>query len=272
MPAPAAARSEYCPSHQHLTRRDLRGAGSSRTSGSPPEPASHTPFGLDSRALERSVRGNHRPGRVPAPSCSWASMSAARSPTPCSPGRRAVHGQGAHHAGRPVRGRDGGGGRGARARRSRQPEAVERFAHGMTVATNALLEERGARTALLTTEGFTDVSRSGARRGPSCTGPARARPPPLVPPELRFACASASAPTASRRPLARTRSTQSLDAHRAALEPESVAVCLLHSYADPDHERRGRAGARAAPAGRSRLLVARGPRASSASTSARRRP
>ena len=50
---------------------------------------------------------------------------------------------------------------------------VRAFAHGMTVATNALLEGRGARTALIATEGFTDSSRSGARTARTCTGCAR---------------------------------------------------------------------------------------------------
>src|ERR1700743_2053291 len=47
-----------------------------------------------------------------------------------------------------------------------RPEEVERFAHGMTVATNALLEGRTARTALLATEGFTDVIELGRQARP----------------------------------------------------------------------------------------------------------
>jgi N-methylhydantoinase A len=60
------------------------------------------------------------------------------------------------------------------ARAGVEPGAVERFAHGMTVATNALLEERGARTALVTTEGFADVLEIGRRRARSYTGRAHA--------------------------------------------------------------------------------------------------
>ena len=51
----------------------------------------------------------------------------------------------------------------------------------MTVATNALLEERGARTALLTTEGFTDVLEIARQTRPELYRPCRARPAPLVP-------------------------------------------------------------------------------------------
>ena len=57
---------------------------------------------------------------------------------------------------RPVRGRHGGR-RAVLARAAASPADVAAFAHGMTVATNALLEGRGARTVLVATEGFTDV-------------------------------------------------------------------------------------------------------------------
>ena len=68
-----------------------------------------------------------------------------------------------------------------------EPEAVAALAHGMTVATNALLERRGARTALVTTEGFRDVLEIARQDRPSLYDLAQDRPPPLVPRELRFA-------------------------------------------------------------------------------------
>ncbi|MDP8950241.1 MAG: hydantoinase/oxoprolinase family protein, partial [Actinomycetota bacterium] len=64
--------------------------------------------------------------------------------------------------------------------------AVSALAHGMTVATNALLERRGARTALVTTEGFRDVLEIARQDRPSLYDLAQDRPPPLVPRELRF--------------------------------------------------------------------------------------
>src|ERR1700690_2550047 len=67
-----------------------------------------------------------------------------------------------------------------------EPREVERFAHGMTVATNALLEGRQARTALIATDGFTDVIELGrqnrARLYELCVSGAK----PLVPAQLRF--------------------------------------------------------------------------------------
>src|SRR5580693_10594535 len=63
---------------------------------------------------------------------------------------------------------------------------VERFAHGMTVATNALLEGRTARTALLATAGFTDVIELGRQNRAHLYRLCAAAPEPLVPAALRF--------------------------------------------------------------------------------------
>src|SRR5204862_2226401 len=60
------------------------------------------------------------------------------------------------------------------------------LAHGTTVATNALLERRGARVALVTTEGFADVIEIGRQDRPSLYDPRVDRPAPLVPRSLRF--------------------------------------------------------------------------------------
>src|SRR6266513_2980883 len=58
--------------------------------------------------------------------------------------------------------------------------------HGTTVATNALLERKGARTALITTEGFEDVIEIGRQARPELYNLNAIKPPPLVPSELRF--------------------------------------------------------------------------------------
>ena len=71
---------------------------------------------------------------------------------------------------------------------------VERFAHGMTVATNALLEGRVARTALIATDGFTDVIELGRQARPSLYRLCLSGPTPLVPRELRFAAPERTAP------------------------------------------------------------------------------
>src|ERR687894_997856 len=62
---------------------------------------------------------------------------------------------------------------------------VERFVHGMTVGTNALLERKVARTALLATEGFTDLEELGRQARAELYRLCASHPPPLVPPELR---------------------------------------------------------------------------------------
>ena len=106
---------------------------------------------------------------------------------------------------------------------------VASFAHGMTVATNALLEERGARTALVATEGFTDVIEIARQARPELYRPCRARPAPLVPPELRFGGARARATrAASCAPLdearSRRRSSGSREARRRVGRRQPAAL------------------------------------------------
>jgi N-methylhydantoinase A len=118
-----------------------------------------------------------------------------------------------------------------------EPAAVAGFAHGSTVATNALLERRGARTALVTTEGFRDVIEIGRQQRPALYDLARDRPAPLVPRELRFGVRERMGPEGEIAPL----DLASLGAAVAAVRSagvESVAVCLLFSFLHPEHERR----------------------------------
>jgi N-methylhydantoinase A len=116
-----------------------------------------------------------------------------------------------------------------------RPRDVTRFAHGMTVATNALLEGRTARTALIATSGFTDVIELGRQARPHLYRLCEGAPTPLVPAELRFPAPERMGPDGPLQPL-------DPDAARALVEtvaataPEAVAVALLHSYADPAHE------------------------------------
>ncbi|HWX95861.1 MAG TPA: hydantoinase/oxoprolinase family protein, partial [Solirubrobacteraceae bacterium] len=121
-------------------------------------------------------------------------------------------------------------------RASVEPQQVELFAHGMTVATNALLEGRTARTALIATEGFTDVIELGRQARPSLYELCRSAPPPLVPHELRFAAPERMAPDGPLWSLD-AEAARSLIARVADSRPEAIAVALLHSYADPSHER-----------------------------------
>src|SRR5919106_4251506 len=63
------------------------------------------------------------------------------------------------------------------------PAEVESFAHGMTVGTNALLEERGSRTALVATRGFTDLLEIGRQNRPRLYHLCTPKPAPLVAPD-----------------------------------------------------------------------------------------
>ncbi|MBX5442085.1 MAG: hydantoinase/oxoprolinase family protein [Solirubrobacteraceae bacterium] len=121
--------------------------------------------------------------------------------------------------------------------RAGRPAAdVRAFAHGMTVATNALLEGRGARTALLATEGFTDLVELGRQARPELYRLCAARPAPLTPPQRRIPVPERAGPDGILRPLDEAGIAAVLD-RLAAVEPEAVAVVLLHSYAFPEHER-----------------------------------
>ncbi len=117
-----------------------------------------------------------------------------------------------------------------------QPSEVERFAHGMTVATNALLEDRSARTALVATEGFTDVVALGRQARASLYRLCERGPTPLATPELRFGAPERMTPDGPLRALDPGRA-RALVEELAGAGPEAVAVALLHSYAHPEHER-----------------------------------
>jgi N-methylhydantoinase A len=119
-------------------------------------------------------------------------------------------------------------------RADRAAGEVEAFAHGMTVATNALLEGRGARTALVATEGFTDIVELGRQARADLYRLCAAHPPPLVPPERRFAAGERTGPDGPLAPLA---DAEAVAGAVAEAGPEAVAVVLLHSYRHPDHER-----------------------------------
>jgi N-methylhydantoinase A len=112
---------------------------------------------------------------------------------------------------------------------------VEVFAHGMTVGTNALLEERGARTALIATAGFADLLEVGRQDRPELYRLCTPKPRPLVEPGLRFEAAERVGPAGVVEPLPEDEPGRLTDLVRES-GAESVAVCLLFSYLDPTHE------------------------------------
>lgn len=108
--------------------------------------------------------------------------------------------------------------------------------HGSTVATNALLERKGARTALVTTAGFEDLLEIGRQNRAELynltPGPKRL----LIPRELCFGVAERTLAdgTVERRP--GTAGLRRLRTELARAGVESVAICLLHAYRTPDNE------------------------------------
>src|SRR5437763_3223041 len=111
---------------------------------------------------------------------------------------------------------------------------VELFAHGMTVATNALLEGRGARTAFVATEGFTDIVELGRQARRDLYRLCSAWPAPFAPPQRRFGAPERMGPAGVLREL---EDPAAVAEAVAACEPQAVAVCLLHAYRDGAHER-----------------------------------
>jgi N-methylhydantoinase A len=117
------------------------------------------------------------------------------------------------------------------------PGDVATFAHGMTVGTNALLEERGARTALIATRGFADLLEIGRQDRPHLYRLCAPKPVPLVEPELRLEADERTGPDGVVSPLGDDE-PERLAALLRERGAESVAICLLFSYLDPSHERR----------------------------------
>jgi N-methylhydantoinase A len=115
-------------------------------------------------------------------------------------------------------------------------EAVEEIRHGTTVASNAILEHKGARTGLVTTKGFRDVLEIRTLRMPRLYDLTWTKPPPLVERYLRQVVDERIDVQGKVQ-----RALDPKDAERAveallAERVEAIAVCLLHSYANPVHE------------------------------------
>jgi N-methylhydantoinase A len=115
------------------------------------------------------------------------------------------------------------------AARAAGAESVERFAHGTTVATNALLERKGVRTAFVANEGFEHLLHLRRQTRAHLYRPCAAHTEPLVPLARSFGVRGRMGPDGELIPLDLT----SLD----EIDAEAVAVCLLHADRHPAHER-----------------------------------
>jgi N-methylhydantoinase A len=119
-----------------------------------------------------------------------------------------------------------------------QPTEIGEILHACTVATNAILQNRGAPTALITTEGFRDILEMRRIRVPRLYQPLYVKPPVLVPRRLRLEVTERMGP---RGEVVVPLDEASVDRVIERLRRDQVtaiAVCFLHSYANPDHERR----------------------------------
>lgn len=108
--------------------------------------------------------------------------------------------------------------------------------HGTTVATNALLERKGARTALVTTAGFEDVIEIGRQARPDLYNLAVTKAAPLVPADLRFGLKERVGPDGGTIESLRKGDLEQLARKLKRAGVESVAVSLLFSFANPKHE------------------------------------
>ena len=108
--------------------------------------------------------------------------------------------------------------------------------HGSTVATNAILERKGARTALITNKGFTDVLVIGRQNRSRLYDLTYRHEPPLIPESLRFGVTGRIIHTGEElSPVDETEAVQVADSIRQS-GAKSVAVCFLFSFVNPAHE------------------------------------
>jgi N-methylhydantoinase A len=118
---------------------------------------------------------------------------------------------------------------------------VERVFHGTTVAINAVLQERGARVGLVTTAGFRDVLEIGRGSRPEIYNVLYLPPKPLVPRYLRREVPERMRADGSVHvPLDLEALDREID-YLVERDVEAVAICFLHAYANPEHERQAAA-------------------------------
>jgi N-methylhydantoinase A len=115
---------------------------------------------------------------------------------------------------------------------------VELVVHGTTIVINAVTERTGARTALLTTAGFRDVLEIGRANRPDLYNLAYRKPPPFVPRRLRFEVAERADHLGRELVPLDEAALPAIAASIAGAAIESLAICFLHAWVNPAHERR----------------------------------
>lgn len=116
------------------------------------------------------------------------------------------------------------------------PADVSYLGHGTTAATNALLELRGARTAMVTTKGFADVLEIARQKRPSLYDLFADKPPALVPRSLVVEVIERLGPDGEARVELTDAEVERVVKEIEGLGVDAVAICLLHSYRNARHE------------------------------------
>lgn len=120
------------------------------------------------------------------------------------------------------------------------PGALSHVGHGTTVATNMVIERRGARVAVVTTRGFRDVLEIGRQTRPNLYDYRVQKPVPLAARELRLEVDERIAHDGSILQPLDDAQVERLAEELASHQVEAVAICLIHSYRNPTHEQRVR--------------------------------
>src|SRR5499427_8673201 len=113
---------------------------------------------------------------------------------------------------------------------------IRELLHGSTIAINTVLERSGAVTALITTEGFRDVYALGRGNRPDAFNLDFHRPRPLVPRDLTFEVSERMTAAGEVLVAIDPAAVETLGRRLNTLGVEAVAICFLHSYANPAHE------------------------------------
>lgn len=108
--------------------------------------------------------------------------------------------------------------------------------HGSTVATNALLERKGARIAVVTTKGFEDILEIGRQSRPHLYDLFVQRPPPLVPADYRIGINERTLHTGEIQTEIKPSDLEELASQLSSLELDAIAICFLFSYINPTNE------------------------------------